>query len=308
MFRRCLLVASALLLGGCALPLPVQIASWALDGLSVLTTEKTITDHGVSLVAQKDCALWRGLVEGAVCRDSDAVTTIALADIAPSPATDAPPGVVRGAGALALADDGARLAAFETAAGAPVEAVTAPTVSEDASPAAPANWQATVERLMDALPVAFPMADLVTDPAIDDDVLAVSPSWDDPAVVEDIALAEAPAVPAAEPIASLDDARETAVVASATPAPIAAAPAPDHVYYVVGSFVQRANALAFADRHADLRPTVLSARLDGQPMHRVAVGPFAPAEQRPMRARLAGHGLVPVSVVGGNTRNPGFPS
>lgn len=269
MFRRCLLVASALLLGGCALPLPVQIASWALDGLSMLTTEKTITDHGVSLVAQKDCALWRGLVEGAVCRDSDAVTTIALVDIAPSPAADPPPDVVRRAGAMALVDDrAAHLAAFETAAGAPVEAVPAPAASENASPAPPANWQATVERLMDALPVAFPMNDL----AIDDDALAVAPSWDDPVVLEDMALADTPAVPAAEAIA--------------------AAPAPDQVYYVVGSFVERANALAFAARYADLRPTVLSARLDGQPMHRVAVGPFAPAERTPMRARLAGRGLA----------------
>ncbi len=272
MFRRCLLVASALLLGGCALPLPVQIASWALDGLSMLTTEKTITDHGVSLVAQKDCALWRGLVEGAVCRDSDAVTTIALADIAPSPAASPPPDVARRAGAMALVDDGAaHLAAFETAAGAPVEAVPAPGASENASPVPPANWQATVERLMDALPDAFPMTDPAADPATDD-VLAVSPSWDDPAVLEDMALAETLAVPAAEAIA--------------------AAPAPDQVYYVVGSFVERANALAFAARYADLRPTVLSARLDGQPMHRVAVGPFASAERTPMRARLAGRGLA----------------
>lgn len=288
MFRKGLLVASALLLGGCALPLPVQIASWALDGLSMLTTEKTIADHGVSLVAQKDCALWRGLVEGTVCRDNDAVTVIALADRTP-PASDAIPNVVRATSEPVPADDGARLAAFETAAGVP-EAAPVDTGAVESNDAPPANWRATVERLMDALPVAFPMADSESVATIDDDVLAVAPSWDDPAVVEDMALAEASA-PAAEPVAPVEEVRTTADP-SATPAPVAVATAPEQVYYVVGSFAQRANALAFAARLTDLRPTILGARLDGQAMYRVAVGPYAPAEQKSMRGRLAGHGLA----------------
>jgi hypothetical protein len=271
-------VASALLLGGCALPLPVQIASWALDGLSVLTTEKTITDHGVSLVAQKDCALWRGFVEGSVCRDNDAVTVIALADLTPA-ASDVP----------VLADDGARLAAFETAAGAP-EAAPIVTGAVHSNDAPPANWRATVERLMDALPEAFPTTEPESTPTVDDDALAVAPSWDDPAVVEDMTLAEASA-PTIELAAPVEEVRATADT-SVTPEPSAAAPAPEQVYYVVGSFAQRANALAFAARYADLKPTILGARLDGQAMYRVAVGPYAPAEQKSVRGRLAGLGLA----------------
>ena len=58
-------------LGGCALPVPLQVASWALDGISYLMTEKSVTDHGISLVAEKDCALFRGITEGAVCREWD---------------------------------------------------------------------------------------------------------------------------------------------------------------------------------------------------------------------------------------------
>jgi hypothetical protein len=59
------------LLSGCAmLPVPVQMASWALDGLSVIATQKSLTDHGLSLVSKQDCALWRGLTEGEVCRDN----------------------------------------------------------------------------------------------------------------------------------------------------------------------------------------------------------------------------------------------
>ncbi len=68
--RRFAVVAVIMIaLGGCALPPPVTVASWALDGISLLTTEKTLTDHGLSAVSGKDCALWRGLTEGNVCRD-----------------------------------------------------------------------------------------------------------------------------------------------------------------------------------------------------------------------------------------------
>ena len=32
-------------------------------------TEKSVTDHGISVVAQKDCAVWRGLTAGELCRE-----------------------------------------------------------------------------------------------------------------------------------------------------------------------------------------------------------------------------------------------
>ena len=77
MSRVASVVVGGLLLSGCALPVPLQIASWALDGFSLLTTHKSITDHGISLVAQQDCALWRGVTEGAVCREGDPMAIIA---------------------------------------------------------------------------------------------------------------------------------------------------------------------------------------------------------------------------------------
>ena len=80
MKRIMVLGTAAILLGGCALPVPVQIASWALDGLSYLMTEKTMADHGISVLAQKDCAVLRGLLDdGQICRDYDG-TAIMVAD------------------------------------------------------------------------------------------------------------------------------------------------------------------------------------------------------------------------------------
>jgi|GEM_PF-1547544 len=59
-----------LLLGGCALPVPIQIASLAIDGFLYLTTEKSLTDHGISVVSGQDCALHRVVTrDGDVCDD-----------------------------------------------------------------------------------------------------------------------------------------------------------------------------------------------------------------------------------------------
>jgi hypothetical protein len=64
------LVVGVFLLGGCALPPALQIASWALDGISYITTRKSATDHGISILAQKDCAVLRVLAgPKKVCRD-----------------------------------------------------------------------------------------------------------------------------------------------------------------------------------------------------------------------------------------------
>jgi hypothetical protein len=82
----------SLLLSGCFLPTHFSVASWAIDGISVIFTKKSVTDHGISAIAQKDCALWRGITEGAVCRENDSITAIADAgdiDLDGSPAITA---------------------------------------------------------------------------------------------------------------------------------------------------------------------------------------------------------------------------
>ncbi len=58
------------MLSGCALPPAVTVASLVADVVSYASTGKTITDHGISLVLQKDCALLRGF-EGEICLEPD---------------------------------------------------------------------------------------------------------------------------------------------------------------------------------------------------------------------------------------------
>lgn len=64
----CLLLA-ALFLSGCAAPPALQILSFALDGVSYLATDKTVADHGLSALAQKDCKMFRGFKDEEICQD-----------------------------------------------------------------------------------------------------------------------------------------------------------------------------------------------------------------------------------------------
>jgi len=107
-------IACTMLLSGCALPVPLQIASWALDGISFVATEKSLADHGISMVAQKDCALWRGIKGDEICSVDDDSGTIAVA------ATDTV-GIGDDVAALdeVSEEDAAAIAEFETAAGTP---------------------------------------------------------------------------------------------------------------------------------------------------------------------------------------------
>ena len=56
-------------LGGCALPPAVMIASYAADGVSYIATGKSVSDHGISAVAGRDCAVWRVIKGQPICKD-----------------------------------------------------------------------------------------------------------------------------------------------------------------------------------------------------------------------------------------------
>ena len=57
-----------LFLSGCVLPTPVSIATLGFDAVSYALSGKTVVDHGVSMVMNRDCALV-GLLEGRVCAE-----------------------------------------------------------------------------------------------------------------------------------------------------------------------------------------------------------------------------------------------
>ena len=110
-----LIAAVVVVLSGCAVPLPVRVASWAIDGISYLTTQKSIIEHGISFVAKKDCSILRGVTENQFCVDgAPSDTAVALAEDRGDAAIGTPGDVEVAATALA---DGEILDEFETAAG-----------------------------------------------------------------------------------------------------------------------------------------------------------------------------------------------
>src|SRR5260370_34541352 len=66
-----LVVGFALLTGACAAPLALTGASYAADGGLLVASNKTSTDHFVSMVSNKDCALWRALRGRAGCKERE---------------------------------------------------------------------------------------------------------------------------------------------------------------------------------------------------------------------------------------------
>jgi len=87
--RRYILLALPMLASGCALPPALVIASYGADGLSYLSSGKSLEDHGISTVLDKDCALHRFLIDEPVCTKYDPPNPGFL--FAQAPPTPAPP-------------------------------------------------------------------------------------------------------------------------------------------------------------------------------------------------------------------------
>ncbi len=107
------LILCSVLLGACSIPVPLKFMSWGLDAIAYLTAEKSVTDLGISLVVQQDCALWRGFTGEQICRSEDG-TAIAVA-AAEGPASGL--GVETGAALAGSGSDDRTLATLAPAAG-----------------------------------------------------------------------------------------------------------------------------------------------------------------------------------------------
>ena len=66
-----LVVGLALLTGACGAPLAVTGASYAADGGLLAASDKSASDHFVSMVSKKDCALWRVFKGRPVCKERE---------------------------------------------------------------------------------------------------------------------------------------------------------------------------------------------------------------------------------------------
>ena len=277
-----LILPCVLVVQGCALPVPVRLASWAIDGIVLVATKKSVPEHGISMIAQKDCSFLRGVMEQKFCIDlPDQGTAIAAAD--------------GGAPAAERANDPRDLAAFETAAGGaalgPAAETDSPRVTEVAA-IAPAKIDPSVMfSLGGGAHAKVVEPDRSSPPII---FASAAPSIPMPPPVPHRKRIGAHAKALAPHAKVLAPHAKASAPAVGERAPITVKPretsAPG-VYYVVGSFVRSANAANLAKRHAAMDPAIVVAELDGRQVYRVIVGPFAKDERKGARRWLSSAGI-----------------
>lgn len=251
-----LVVGACALLGGCALPIPIQVASWAIDVISVVATEKSVTDHGISALTNRDCALHRALTEddNTICRETDGRTDVMVADAGKkgealgkaqspqaAPRFEAVEAQVAQAAIRENNENVSALASFETASG-------------------------------DEKPVVVKV-DLAALQPVAEDV-------DRPFVHFSKAKPHTPSQ--APQAAAIVEPEQVAVALPQKPGNAALSNKPSAgVYYVIGSFRSNERAKRHMQTFRQLVPSVLQGKIgqEGREVFRVVVGPFE-ADQR----------------------------
>ena len=138
----CLVLGVGLMTGACAAPLAVSGAGYAADGGLLVASDKTSTDHMISMVSKQDCALWRVIKGRAVCKPREGDKDPYKVNYDDPQRTVAEDGVTYASPLRATADapatswDGAAYKAAPAAPAPPFEPVTA--VAQGSNDAAPA--------------------------------------------------------------------------------------------------------------------------------------------------------------------------
>ena len=87
--RRLAILCLPLLFTGCGLPPAVVALSYAMDGISYVSSGKSVTDHALSAAADQDCAMFRVIQGRDICNagdTDDTATFLAKAEDKPAPA------------------------------------------------------------------------------------------------------------------------------------------------------------------------------------------------------------------------------
>lgn len=310
-------IGACFLLGGCALPLPVAAVSWAADIFSLMATEKTLSDHGLSVVADQDCALHRIVTEKnhQVCHEVDENGNILVAEGSDA-AEDGP-----SQRQLALVGDDEALLdynefeaeddAFEIAdlveeakarqARAAETAPQAPVVADVPAVETDKPTVETPRRVAESGPLVLNPGGLISPVGQDGveggkvrialDLRHVAPGGKlDLPSVEKLATASLENVPSVD---GLPKAPAIAQVSDEVPLPTATGEPVPGVYYVIASANGPGRAFGLMDRYRDLRPLVLEAGItDERSVYRVVIGPYLNTESRTAEQAIAQAGIA----------------
>jgi hypothetical protein len=238
---------------GCSLP--IQVASLVADGISLFTTEKTVSDHGISMAMDKDCAVWRGLGGDEICKDKakGAVMTASRSGPVASLAAAGPSESSAAAGRRLFTQ-------VESVEKEILSAIPAAAAKPSSNPRRPAARQPTF-------------------------VLALAES-------NSFAAFDA-AVAAAKIANDVKTAKQARPVAAAKPGQASQGGGEKGgLHFVLASFSIRGNAEKLVRLNAGLSPKVVTVKVKNRAMHRVVVGPFAAERRKTTRKRLADSGFA----------------
>ncbi len=80
MMKIAVLAVLPLLLSACGIPTAVVLTSSAVDGVTYVSTGKTLTGHALSAAAAKDCSILFGITRGEFCKDKEKPDELAKKD------------------------------------------------------------------------------------------------------------------------------------------------------------------------------------------------------------------------------------
>jgi hypothetical protein len=265
--KKIVILAVCLALPACVAPPVITMASLALSGVSFMQTGKTLPDHALSSIAQRDCKMFRATRGELICLANTALGLDESISLAAVPAGTAWPEKI-----TALP---APLAPIPEPTAAPIQPVVVASLAPIPvpipvnAPALPSLSWSAFNQAPGAPPTAAPVDDLIP-PAS--------------AKIRDISVA--PKVP--RQIA----ATATREIQLHTRGPtLEVQPSDFSRHLVVGSFRDQARATAHIARLGDDGLRVLTSEVKGRIQHRVVVGPYPAADLAAAKRKFAARGI-----------------
>ncbi len=324
-----LLVVSTFLLGACALPVPVQVASWALDGVSLITTHKSVADHGLSLIANEDCAMWRAVEGDNICSGNYAGLTVVATTDANTGNTDELANFETAAGP-AGAERKDNSPVFESPALPALDKPISPEYSPEQDPSefadawtyilgsSPPPDMPEMSGTADAgghtphtpphLITASVAATKTGNRMVEADDKAKITAWFPMGMTtktsgtisrikaKTIAKVIKPSEKSPYAVASTVyrpkiKARQPALWTAGKSSGTEDAKVGTGLYFVIGSFSKRDRAFVMAAKHRVLKPKIAISRMDGGEINRVIVGPFSPGDKKAIHHLVRNDGI-----------------
>jgi len=303
------LFALAIPLSGCILPPVMVAASYAGDALLAVGTDKTSSDHLLSMMEKRDCAMWRVIKGRPICQDwadgkdpyekyrdpdgNQVATAGSDAGFTATMAKDSRQGVERGQSAANERRDDVKSGVLLAQAGGTVPVTTAADVRRANQPDRSQSDRNQTDRMLPTGPFnpagVPPITSTADTPAPTPTNNAVTPAPLAPLPTKTVDNAPVnDGAPITQPIPPAATAENNKPVVSKPPvvAKDGVKDSERNRYVVIGSYRQQDNAQRVMREQRELKPVMQSVTVKGTQYYRVVAGPYTPTQAADIRASL----------------------